>query len=245
MLHWLMIASVAGFGAIQQHVPRTPHERVSLSTRTSSTSLSLSNNDDDDDNDNDNDNKLSDFAVNVLGTRLVQQRYCSSITSRSSNTGFPGEGNPTVCVKVDDDFLGFSEFVGNDLTTPRPEHGFPGLKEGDLWCLRAEEWYQAYQYGKAPDLYLKSTHAKALDHVSLDLLRSFALDREEADDARKALDEQREGLSKLFARHEMSVLEERQQAFEALDAKRIDLEKLFGKSNESSREQEESFRSLE
>ena len=68
------------------------------------------------------------------------------------------EGIHTVCVSVTKDFLEFSLSRGNDLSTPRPEFGFPGLKEGDSWCLCAERWFEAYEADKAPKLFLKKTN---------------------------------------------------------------------------------------
>ena len=65
------------------------------------------------------------------------------------------EGVHTVCVSMTKDFLEFSLSQGNDLSTPRPEFGFPGLKEGDSWCLCAERWAEAYEANKAPKLFLK------------------------------------------------------------------------------------------
>src|SRR4051812_13030555 len=67
-------------------------------------------------------------------------------------------GVHTVCVQVTADFLSYSAARGNDLSTPVPEHGFPGLKPGDRWCLCAARWKDAYDAGKAPHVYLTSTH---------------------------------------------------------------------------------------
>tara|TARA_B100000029_G_C17301731_1_gene860932 strand:- start:102 stop:482 length:381 start_codon:yes stop_codon:yes gene_type:complete len=86
------------------------------------------------------------------------------------------EGIHTVCVSVTKDFLEFSLSRGNDLSTPRPEFGFPGLKEGDSWCLCAERWVEAYEADKAPKLFLKKTNHRTLDIVSIELLKDFAID---------------------------------------------------------------------
>jgi len=86
------------------------------------------------------------------------------------------EGIHTVCVSVTKDFLEFSLSRGNDLSTPRPEFGFPGLKEGDSWCLCAERWVEAYEADKAPKLFLKKTNHRTLDIVSMELLKDFAID---------------------------------------------------------------------
>ena len=102
--------------------------------------------------------------------------------------------------QVTDEFLEFSASVGNDLSTPFPQYSFPGLKDGDIWCLCAQRWAQAYQFGKAPKLFLKATHEKTLDYVDFDVLREYALDGEEADQEKGALDEQRDQLEKLFGK---------------------------------------------
>jgi uncharacterized protein (DUF2237 family) len=73
-------------------------------------------------------------------------------------------------------FLEFSRFRGNDLSTPRPEFGFPGLKPGDRWCLCAARWKEAYDAGMAPRVYLRSTHQRALEIVPLEVMRGFAAD---------------------------------------------------------------------
>ena len=75
-----------------------------------------------------------------------------------------------------EDFLEFSSQKGNDLSTPRPEFSFPGLKEGDSWCLCAERWKEAYESGYAPKIYLNRTNIKALNTIDLEILKSFALD---------------------------------------------------------------------
>ena len=75
-----------------------------------------------------------------------------------------------------DEFLTFSVAAGNDLVTPMPQFEFPGLKDGDRWCLCALRWQQAYEAGMAPRLYLRATHQKTLEIVSLDVLKQFALD---------------------------------------------------------------------
>jgi len=72
------------------------------------------------------------------------------------------------------EFLAFSKYVGNDLSTPRPEFRFPGLKPGDRWCLCAGRFLQAHAEGCAPDVCLESTHARALDIVPLDVLQDHA-----------------------------------------------------------------------
>ena len=85
-------------------------------------------------------------------------------------------GSHTVCAKVTKEFLEFSKSMGNDLTTPRPELGFDGLKEGDSWCLCANRWLEAYQSGAAPKVKLKSTNMKSLEVIDIDVLKSYAID---------------------------------------------------------------------
>jgi len=92
------------------------------------------------------------------------------------NTGDQDPGVHTVCVRVTREFLEFSRFRGNDLSTPLPEAGFPGLKPGDRWCLCANRWLEAYEHGMAPKVYLTRTHIRSLDIIPMDLLRDYAVD---------------------------------------------------------------------
>ena len=92
------------------------------------------------------------------------------------NTGSEDFGSHTVCVLLTDDFLEFSKARGNDLSTPRPEFGFPGLNAGDRWCLCAARWREAFQAGKAPRVVLNSTNEACLLIVSLDDLKRHAMD---------------------------------------------------------------------
>jgi uncharacterized protein (DUF2237 family) len=92
------------------------------------------------------------------------------------NTGAQDLGSHTVCVQVTREFLEFSRFRGNDLSTPRPEFGFPGLEPGDRWCLCAERWREAYEAGMAPRVFLRSTHERALEIVPIEQLKSCAAD---------------------------------------------------------------------
>ena len=85
-------------------------------------------------------------------------------------------GMHVVCAKVTNDFLNFSKSRGNDLSTPRPDLNFPGLKEGDSWCLCAERWKEAYESGFAPKIFLKKTNKKALKIIDFAILKEFALD---------------------------------------------------------------------
>jgi uncharacterized protein (DUF2237 family) len=85
-------------------------------------------------------------------------------------------GSHTVCVVLTDEFLQFSKARGNDLSTPMPEFGFPGLKAGQRWCLCAPRWAEAFAAGKAPRVVLRATHEGALDYCTLAELKRFAID---------------------------------------------------------------------
>jgi uncharacterized protein (DUF2237 family) len=94
----------------------------------------------------------------------------------------PGDlGLHTVCVVMTEEFLAFSQAAGNDLSTPRPEYGFHGLKAGDQWCLCASRWKEAFEEGKAPQVVLASTNVITLQVVSLDDLKSKAIDWNKGD----------------------------------------------------------------
>lgn len=92
------------------------------------------------------------------------------------NTGPEDVGSHTVCVVMTEEFLAYSKSVGNDLSTPVPQFGFPGLAAGDRWCLCAARWQQAFVAGKAPKVVLRATHEAALQYVSLGDLKRFAID---------------------------------------------------------------------
>ena len=81
-----------------------------------------------------------------------------------------------VCVVATEEFLTFSRAVGNDLSTPMPQHGFAGLSEGDQWCLCAARWQEAFEAGAAPMVRLAATHLSALEYSSLADLRAHAVD---------------------------------------------------------------------
>lgn len=86
-------------------------------------------------------------------------------------------GQHLVCVVLTAEFLEFSRSRGNDLLTPRPEWGFPGLAPGDRWCLCLERWIEALHHGKAPAVVLAATHENVLERLSLETLVQYALDR--------------------------------------------------------------------
>lgn len=121
----------------------------------------------------------NDSQINVLGEPL---EICGTdpITGfyrdGSCNTDASDIGSHTVCACVTKEFLDFSKGMGNDLSTPRPELGFKGLKEGDFWCLCANRWLEAYQNNSAPKIKLKSTHIKALEIIDLDSLKAHSVD---------------------------------------------------------------------
>jgi hypothetical protein len=85
-------------------------------------------------------------------------------------------GSHVVCAQVTDEFLRFSRERGNDLITPLPAYDFPGLKDGDRWCLCALRWLEAHEAGRAPPVFLQSTHERVLEIVQLDDLLPYALD---------------------------------------------------------------------
>lgn len=106
---------------------------------------------------------------NVLGTELVPCSYdplTGYFRDGCCNTDESDLGSHLVCVRVTSEFLAFSATRGNDLTTPRPEHRFAGLKPGDRWCLCANRWREALEAGFAPPVVLESTHLKALEFVT-------------------------------------------------------------------------------
>ena len=116
---------------------------------------------------------------NVLGEPLTacsDRPLTGFYRTGCCHTGPEDVGLHTVCVEVTADFLAFSKSRGNDLTTPMPDFGFPGLQPGDRWCLCAARWLEAHQHGMAPRVFLKGTHSRALEIVPLALLKQFAVD---------------------------------------------------------------------
>ena len=118
-------------------------------------------------------------SVNVLGEKLetcgkdpitgfYRDGYC--------NVGPDDFGLHAVCAVVTAEFLEFSKAQGNDLSTPRPEFGFEGLKPGDSWCLCAARWQEAFEAGSAPRVRLRATHQAALEKCALDDLKSHGAD---------------------------------------------------------------------
>jgi hypothetical protein len=91
-------------------------------------------------------------------------------------TGPDDAGRHVICVVVSEEFLDYSQSVGNDLSTPMPQYGFEGLKAGDQWCLCAPRWVQALEAGCAPPVKLRATEASALEEASLEDLTAHAID---------------------------------------------------------------------
>jgi uncharacterized protein (DUF2237 family) len=118
-------------------------------------------------------------SLNVLGGRLES---CSTdpVTGFFRNgccaTVPEDVGSHTVCAVMTRDFLAFSRARGNDLSTPAPHYGFPGLKPGDRWCLCAPRWQEALEAGAAPRVVLRATEATALEFCALDDLKRFGID---------------------------------------------------------------------
>ena len=90
------------------------------------------------------------------------------------NTGASDEGLHTICAEMTADFLRFSKLKGNDLSTPNMLYDFPGLKDGDRWCLCVLRWKEAYEAGMAPLVNLRATHISALEFIDLDVLKEYA-----------------------------------------------------------------------
>jgi hypothetical protein len=122
---------------------------------------------------------MKKFQKNVLGNPL-------DTCSVQPLTGFLREGDCRmpesdigrhgVCAQVTQEFLDFTRSRGNDLTTPLPMSGFPGLKPGDRWCLCADRWREAFENDVAPPVILSATHADTLERIPLDFLTSQSLD---------------------------------------------------------------------
>lgn len=124
-------------------------------------------------------NEFGGVARNVLGGplgRCSDQPLTGFYRDGCCNTDAQDLGSHTLCVVVSSAFLEFSKGRGNDLSTPRAEFGFPGLKSGDRWCLCAARWQEALLAGMAPPVLLNACHEQALETVRLDDLKRHALD---------------------------------------------------------------------
>jgi uncharacterized protein (DUF2237 family) len=118
-----------------------------------------------------------DPSINVLGTALSicgTDPVTGFFRDGACNTCAADQGSHTVCAVMTDEFLAFSKYVGNDLSTPRPEFGFTGLKAGDRWCLCASRFLQAHDDGCAPRVSLDATHQRALEIVPLEVLQQHS-----------------------------------------------------------------------
>ncbi len=122
---------------------------------------------------------MIDESLNVFNESLLS---CSNdpltgfFRDGCCNTNSSDAGSHTICVQVTKEYLQYSASAGNDLSTPRPEFGFSGLKPGDRWCLCASRWLQAYNKGMAPKVFLTRTHKRALETVPMAILRQHAAD---------------------------------------------------------------------
>lgn len=117
-------------------------------------------------------------AKNVLGSELVgcsDKPKTGFFRDGCCNTSNEDLGAHTVCVELTAAFLQFSKNAGNDLSTPRPEYAFPGLKPGDRWCLCASRWVEALEADCAPRVVLESTHERTLEFVTLSILQRHAI----------------------------------------------------------------------
>ena len=116
---------------------------------------------------------------NVYGERLevcCMKPLTGFFRTGECSTSEEDVGKHTVCVLVTDEFLNFSQMAGNDLSMPIPEYDFPGLVAGDLWCLCAPRWKEAWEAGVAPPVVLAATHEETLNYVPLEVLKKYAVD---------------------------------------------------------------------
>ena len=116
---------------------------------------------------------------NVLGEPLApcsERPMTGFFRDGCCNTGPQDVGSHTVCAVMTAEFLAFSKKAGNDLSTPMPDYGFPGLNPGDRWCLCAPRWQEAFEAGNAPRVVLAATHQGALDYCALADLKRHAID---------------------------------------------------------------------
>ena len=121
----------------------------------------------------------ADESINVFDEPLIA---CSNdpitgfFRDGCCNTNEQDIGSHTICIEASQEFLEYSRFKGNDLSTPVPEFGFTGIKAGDCWCLCAARWLEAFNDERAPRVFLQRTHKKALEIVPMKILNKFALD---------------------------------------------------------------------
>jgi uncharacterized protein len=125
-----------------------------------------------------------DAPINVLNTQLEPcgiDPVTGFFRDGHCNTCAEDQGSHTVCAVMTAEFLAYSKYVGNDLSTPRPEFNFAGLKPGDRWCLCASRFLQAADEGCAPRVHLAATHRRALALVPLEVLKAHAADADDDD----------------------------------------------------------------
>ena len=122
-----------------------------------------------------------DPALNVYGETILPCSF-SPLTGffrgAHCNTCAQDQGSHTVCAVMNEEFLAYSKYVGNDLSTPVPQYKFPGLRPGDSWCLCANRFLQAHEEGCAPYVNLKATHEKAVEIVPMEILEKYQVDAE-------------------------------------------------------------------
>ena len=117
-------------------------------------------------------------SVNVLGTTLEacsRDPVTGFFRDGHCNTCYEDQGMHTVCAVMTAEFLAYSKYVGNDLSTPRPEYRFAGLNPGDPWCLCASRFLQAHDEGCAPQVNLAATHQRALEIVPIEVLKEHSI----------------------------------------------------------------------
>ena len=122
---------------------------------------------------------MREKSLNVVGEALQPcsvQPVTGFYRNGCCDTGPEDRGQHTVCAVMTAEFLALSKYLGNDLSTSRPEYGFVGLKPGDRWCLCAGRFLQAHDEGAAPMVNLNATHIRALDVVPMDVLQLYAAD---------------------------------------------------------------------
>ncbi|MEA5163050.1 DUF2237 family protein [Cereibacter johrii] len=122
---------------------------------------------------------MMEASINVLGGPLEScgtDPVTGFFRNGCCDTGAADRGMHTVCALMTAEFLALSKYLGNDLSTPRPEFGFQGLKPGDRWCLCAGRFLQAHEEGAAPRVRLGATHRRTLEVVPLEVLKLYAID---------------------------------------------------------------------
>jgi len=115
-------------------------------------------------------------SINVLGGKL--ESCCHNPKTGFFRDGFCNTddtdmGMHTVCIIATQEFLAYSKSVGNDISTPVPEHNFPGIRAGNKWCLCAARWLEAYKANKAPPVMLEATHEETLAVLPLEYLKEY------------------------------------------------------------------------